>query len=936
MPSEKDLLKALRIHSQALAQSIANVRFWHQKALSEIDREHQVQREMIQTEYARSMKSVAHDYESNLKHIQTELADLETKYSFAELGWESPQWSSFTLDLNIPIPRLTRFGWLRAQGKYSSIEMPALMPIIGSKNVLIEASGAGKDRARALMQSMILRLLVTLPPGKLRLICVDPVGLGSTVAGFIKGLPDILTDGYASFEESQIDQRLADLETKMANIKQKYLGVSFATMEEYNAKAGQVEEPYRLLVIADFPARFSDAAAQRLISIATNGPGTGVYMLAMVDADMKMPYNFNLGALKWTSSIISCNQSNDVWADSDFQGSKLTLDVIPSISQFEWMVRLVGEAAVASSVVKVPFSSFALSEAKWWAGDSRAGMQATLGQFGARETQIFTIDEKLLSSALVIGKTGSGKSTLLHGLIIGLVTKYSPNDLELYLLDFKQVEFMDYAREFLPHAKVVAVKSEREFGLSVLRGLDAELQRRKDLFGVERVSLLSDYRIKTSKALPRILLIADEFQELFSYDDALATEVGLILDRLVRQGRAFGINVLLASQTLAGANSFSSATKNQIPIRIALQCSDADSRLVLSDENNQARLLERPGEAIYNAANGRIEGNNRFQVFFLDDKKQERIGYLKKLRSRANADPIHAARKPIIFDGDSPAHIDNNRQLAELINAPRWIAHQRHSYAWLGEPIEIKDHTAALLRRQSGSNILIVGQNEYEQVAVGMLLSATLSLVAQHRPGSAHFMLFNLLDADSQWMELLETMAQVTPHNMITLNRRKILQTLQGLETEVARRAASQDDKKFQPIYLIFFGLHRARDLRREEGYYATDPNGSKPPAEQLKIICREGPDLSIHSLMWCDTYSNLERVLDLRPERFFDLRVAMQMNGEDSRRLLDNEMASKIGPNRALFFDEERAGSVEKFRPYDLPTKEWIVEQGQRLRAKQ
>ena len=106
-------------------------------------------------------------------------------------------------------------------------------------------------------------------------------------------------------------------------------------------------------------------------------------------------------------------------------------------------------------------------------GDSRAETKVPIGQFGAREIQYFNLDEKLLSSALVVGKTGSGKSTLLHILIHGLAFAYSPEELELYLLDFKQVEFMDYALHRLPHARVVAVKSEREFGLSVLRGLDA-------------------------------------------------------------------------------------------------------------------------------------------------------------------------------------------------------------------------------------------------------------------------------------------------------------------------------------------------------------------------------------------------------------------------------------------------------------------------------
>src|SRR5205085_12267728 len=84
---------------------------------------------------------------------------------------------------------------------------------------------------------------------------------------------------------------------------------------------------------------------------------------------------------------------------------------------------------------------------------------------------------------LIAGKTGSGKSTLLHALITNLSLLYSPDEVELYLIDFKKgVEFKMYATEALPHARVIAIESEREFGLSVLQRLDAERKHRGERF----------------------------------------------------------------------------------------------------------------------------------------------------------------------------------------------------------------------------------------------------------------------------------------------------------------------------------------------------------------------------------------------------------------------------------------------------------------------
>ena len=104
----------------------------------------------------------------------------------------------------------------------------------------------------------------------------------------------------------------------------------------------------------------------------------------------------------------------------------------------------------------------------WWSGDSTRGLYAPIGQKGARDVAILGFDSGDHAGAMLVGRPGSGKSTLLHAYIGGLTTLYGPNELELYLIDFKEgVEFKAYAEEQLPHAKVIAIESDREFGLSV-------------------------------------------------------------------------------------------------------------------------------------------------------------------------------------------------------------------------------------------------------------------------------------------------------------------------------------------------------------------------------------------------------------------------------------------------------------------------------------
>ena len=300
----------------------------------------------------------------------------------------------------------------------------------------------------------------------------------------------------------------------------------------------------------------------------------------------------------------------------------------------------------------MPFEFIAPPPEKWWTGDSRGGLSVPLGRSGATQRQHLRLGKGTAQHALIAGKTGSGKSTLLHALITNLALLYRPDEVELYLIDFKKgVEFKAYAAHDLPHARVIAIESEREFGLSVLQRLDAELKVRGERFRDGRAQDLNAYRQAAPDVrCPRILLIVDEFQEFFTEDDRIAQEAAQLLDRLVRQGRAFGMHVLLGSQTLGGAYSLARSTIDQMAVRIALQCSEADAHLILSDDNSAARLLSRPGEAIYNDANGLVEGNNPFQVVWLGDERREQ--YLNQIRdhgrppiaSPAGADGLRGQR----------------------------------------------------------------------------------------------------------------------------------------------------------------------------------------------------------------------------------------------------------------------------------------------------
>ena len=135
------------------------------------------------------------------------------------------------------------------------------------------------------LQSTMLRVLASLPAGKVRFTVIDPVGLGQSFAGFMHladhdELPMI---EKIWTEPRHIEQQLNDLTEHMENVIQTYLRNEYETIDEYNAAAGEIAEPYHFLVMADLPANLTENAGQRLTSIAQTGARCGVYTLMACD-----------------------------------------------------------------------------------------------------------------------------------------------------------------------------------------------------------------------------------------------------------------------------------------------------------------------------------------------------------------------------------------------------------------------------------------------------------------------------------------------------------------------------------------------------------------------------------------------------------------------------------------------------------------------------
>jgi S-DNA-T family DNA segregation ATPase FtsK/SpoIIIE len=937
----RDMRDAIDLHDRRMGEIPAQ----HEASIRKLEEKYAALKEKIRTHHKAGWQAMATAWHDGMARATATLDLAASEVDAYAPRWDDPNW----LDRSFPkdVPPLFRIGETRVElkglpggisddprlmdGIRTRFDFPALLPFPDRANLLIEAPAAGRPSALSVLQASMFRLLTSLPPGQVRFTIIDPIAIGRNFGAFmhLADFDESFVGGQILTDPKQIDDRLLELSTHMEKVTQKYLRNEYATIDEYNAVAGEVAEPYRVVVVADFPAGFDEKTAARLAAISANGTPCGVITLVARDLEKPVPLGTEADSLRSNASTLAWEGQKLNWADPEFNKYPLILDAPPTGEFSTRLIQKIGASARAAKRVEVPFDYIAPAYEDWWKLDSRTGVDIPLGKAGATKRQNLTLGKGTSQHVLVAGRTGSGKSTLLHALIVNVALNYSPDEVELYLIDFKKgVEFKVYATYNLPHAGVVAIESEREFGISVLQRLDKELRERADRFRDAGVQDLNGYRnAPGTPPCPRILLIVDEFQEFFVEEDKLAQEAALLLDRLVRQGRAFGVHVHLGSQSLGGAYALARTTLGQMGIRIALQCPESDAHLILSEQNSAAKLLSRPGEAIYNDANGATEGNHFFQVVWLSDDKRE--DYLKKLQQLAIERKPILNRIPIVFEGDAEAELFRNPLLRPLLEAPGWPKSPRSSQAWLGDPVAIKDATAVLFRRQGGNHLLIVGQKA--EGALGIMTATLISLAAQYPPAKsaklregARFLVIDGTPEDDASADYLDKVAGKLGHKVQVVGWRDAPRVITEVGEEVARR--QQPDADDGPeIFLLIHDLGRFRDFRRKENDFGFGSSGEPAtPSDHLAAILKEGSALGVHLVVWSDTLVNLNRVFDNQAVREFESRVLFQVSPTDSAHLLDSPAASKLGPNRALFSSEEQ-NRLEKFRPYGLPSEEWL-----------
>jgi hypothetical protein len=562
--------------------------------------------------------------------------------------------------------------------------------------------------------------------------------------------------------------------------------------------------------------------------------------------------------------------------DAVWLNAPVFLDDDPPAQLVDTVCReLAADSAAASHVTLADLLPEAGDEL--WSGDAADGLGTPVGHDG--DTPVVLRFNDLTPHWMVGGRSGAGKTAFLINVLYGLGTRYSPDELALYLLDFKEgISFADFVptqrdRTWLPHARAVGVESDREYGLAVLRELDAEMTRRSVAYKRAGVSKFADLRAMAaeegrSRPMPRILCVIDEFQVLLSGADAMATEAVALLESLARKGRSFGIHLILASQTVLGVEALYAKRDSifgQFPVRIALP-GGGD---VLEPTNDSAAGLPL-GTAVVNTAGGlggpRGATRGHERVVRFPDPHADR-GALHDLRLRLWQARDPEAVPPRIFAGYALQHLpDDPTYRAALAGRAGRPA------ALVGRNIDVGLSTASFpLDASPGRHLAVFGS-----VGIGaeVLDAAARSVAAYHAPRTARFVIASLI-AESD--ELAKTLA-----DDIGLAQEVVIVDSAGLAAELDLD---------RPGYRVVFGMDAV--------------NPGTLPTDRLRRLLREGPGHGAHLLSW---WRGLRRFSEetggSAAREDMAGMVFLNVPGQDVSLLLGRPVDWQPRENRALLHD--------------------------------
>ena len=580
--------------------------------------------------------------------------------------------------------------------------------------LIIDYNDDGKTKVMEGIQSLIMKLLKFMPLYSFSITYIDPIDQGFNFGSLHKlsGITsfDICKKVYTSRED--IQKRLKELESFVAKTSATLAGID--SVYSYNAKGNSPIVHHFLIINNYLDTDLSNDAKNSLDVIINNSKKCGISILFTTSGNTsnllpKTTKGFNLINVHTGGATVA------------YEGVSypFKFDKMPSNNEefLEKFKKICNEGIKIDNEFKLyfPFLESGIVQFE----NSTNKMLIPFAVDSRKNIVELELGSPLTAHALLSGTTGSGKSTTLHMLITSIIMKYHPDDVQLWLVDYKRVEFAEYIENTPPHVRLIGLERSKEFTCSLLDMIDTEFQRRMELFKQAGANNIYEYRNNGGK-IPRIILIVDEFHQM---TQAIQSEPQYcqILENILSEYRVFGLSCVFSDQAISvGLRGLTDKGKMQIRTRIAMANDPQEIRETLAldssfyDEDLKSKMLRmNVGDVIfkrmYEDEAGEVQiSHNKYKTVLVT--KQERISVIERVVKKTGM----PKEKPLIVDGQSRKQF--NRKTIDDFERGNTLAGEIPLY--IGTPASLNPCFYFSLRKKIDSNVMVIGANDDLRAAV--------------------------------------------------------------------------------------------------------------------------------------------------------------------------------------------------------------------------
>ena len=793
-----------------------------------------------------------------------------------------------------------------------TFETPTIMEWMGGQsgqNFVINYSNKSANKAEARLNQLVVDMLLSLPSRSINIHFVDLAF--SAQASFLTRNLDEKIYGKLISSSNDWNHLKDSLREKMAKALEEYGDVA-----KYNDSKNRVVVPYDVVVINDYQKCVNEMSD--LDALFENGHKGGIYFILMNNLDCKSDRDIDsLMALKDFYQVLEAENFGNYSKDAFIRCTPILDNPILAKACFNYINESAELPQVA--VASVDYDKI-LSKGFETIGKA---MVIPVGSSENGELVDFTIDTVSHIHCFIIGQSGTGKSVFLHDVIIGAMAKYSPDELELYLMDFKigGVEFNRYRNE--KHVKALLVdNSDIQITLEILRDISNKMRERGKQLRASGVSNIVEYnQVNPTKKMPRIVFIADECHVMFptmnSKDTKLYREISEILQKIAKEGRSQGVHLVLATQTIAQAE-ISSEILNNISDFYLLKCSPSDSeRLVRGSVDTTSGL--KTGQVLHHD----IDHDVVFKSTYLPTSQTLEI--IKKINDKTKA----SKNEQFYFVGS---------QIFEIDDEVKNLLIEKGDAMAFGRSIDTKMEPVVIpLRNEYADNVMLFGINDEEQVS-----RTTMASIKSLRISNKNIKIkvINCLSAEQR-----NTTKMLNDWE----NKGEIeLLNPQNCGGELVNIANSIMERTAEPTVLYILGQERFRELRMDMEIAFTKPtvaaddfgfdssmftagdSGSmnfNSYQKAIEYILKNGAEVGVHVILQIDKPKQLLFSDYMSAKDFFNMFHHLIMlksdeNAVNSLGMSDDlkleNLSSDIERLRAIYYNETN-NSYTLFTPFDF-----------------